>query len=53
MKALKEVGIQYKWGFPFKLIFTYASRTYTVRTEQEAKEFQEKLQRENKRDGVE
>lgn len=31
-KALQNHHIQYKWGFPTKLLITYQSKTHAVRT---------------------
>lgn len=38
------------WGFPFKLIVRYNSKIYGIRTEEEAKEFQMKLRRNQEED---
>lgn len=41
--VLQDQEITYKWGFTFKLLVTYKSRTYIIRTEQEARNFHDKL----------
>lgn len=41
---LQELGIPYRWGFPFRLQITYNAKEYMVRTEQDVRSLHKRIQ---------
>lgn len=48
---LCEWGITYRWSFPFRLLVTYQSKLYSLRSIQEAKKLHAKLKIDHKAKG--
>lgn len=40
---LRNKGVNYRWGFPFHLLFDYQGKSVVIRTNKEAEEFLAKI----------